>query len=63
MFINVFSFSESTFSQNFQNIVISPFQGLNITKGKIFLSFFGCISVQSDSTLFEFMDTSVRGLN
>ena len=61
MFFDVLSFAESTFSQNISSPVISPFGGLYITLNKIFLSFLWYISIQSDSTPFEFMDRSVCG--
>ena len=62
IFFDVLSFAESNFSQNFSNAVLSPFGGLYITLNKVFLSFLWCISIQSDSTLFEFIDRSVGGL-
>ena len=53
MFFDILLFMESRFSQNFSNTVISPFGGLYVTLN---------ISIQSDSTSFEFMDRSLRGL-
>ena len=62
MFFDVLSFAKSNFSQNLSNTVISPLRGLYIAINKTFSSFLWCISIQSDSTSFEYMDKSVRGL-